>query len=302
MPWVSDVRADIGNQDATLSSPAPRFGILCLTFVAFIAAVVLLERAFGAGPHLAVAATVLGAAAAVLPFCAKSFRTRFDRPAGHVSVETHSMWGRRLQRYAFAEVDALAATESNVVELQLRDGTARRLSHAHETYPQLDKLIDALCTATGIAKGSPNAARAPSQDDTGVLSEPGMGLYIEGRFVILATASKSLSFRWIMEIVFNRERREMTIFKTTPLRRSREVIALRDIASVGLDGTQDPVSGAFSYGAIIRLESGRNIRLFGVARAYARYDRILSKVRELTGIPKQDNIYPFEDRWSRPGA
>jgi len=301
MAWVSSVRADIGEEGATLSSPAPRLGILCLTFVAFITAAVLLERALGSGPHVALAATVLGVLAAALPICVKSFRTHFDRAAGQVTLETLSMLGRTLQRYPFAEVDAIAATESNVVELQLRDGTTRRLSYAHETYPQLDKLINAVCAATGIAKGSPNLARAPSQDDAGVLSEPGMGLYVEGRFAILATASKSLSFRWVMEIVLNRERREMTIFKTTPLRRSKEVIPLREIASIGLDGTQDPVSGAFAYRAVIRLENGRKVHLYGETRAYPRYDRILAKVRELTGTPKRDNIHRFEDRWSRPG-
>lgn len=301
MAWVSDVRASIGDEGATLTSPAPRFGVLCLTFVASVAAVVLLERALGAGPHIAVAATVLGIAAAVVPVCVKSFRTRFDRATGDIAVETHSLWHHGLQHYAFAEVDALAATESNVVELHLRDGSRRRLSHAHETYPQLDKLIDALCTATGIAKGSPNAARAPSQDDTGVLSEPGMGLYIEGRFAILASASKSLSFRWAMEIVVNRERRELTIVRTTPLRRSKELIPLREVASIGLDGTQDPLSGAYAYRPAIRLDSGRTVHLYGETRVYARYDRILAKVRDLTGIPKQDNIHAFRDSWSRPG-
>jgi hypothetical protein len=301
MAWVSDVRADIGEEGATLSSPAPRLGILCLTFVAFLTAVILLERALGAGPHIALAAIALGALAAALPICVKSFRTRFDRVAGHVTVETHSMLGRTSQRYPFAEVDALAATESNVVELQLRDGTTRRLSHAHETYPQLDRLIGTVCAATGLARGSPNLARAPSQDDAGVLSEPGMGLYIEGRFAILATASKSLSFRWVMEVVFNRERREMTVVKTTPLRRHTEVVRLREVASLGLDGTQDPISGAYAYRAVIRLENGRSVQLYGATRLYPRYDRILSKVRDLTGIPKEDNLYPFRDSWSGPG-
>jgi len=301
MAWVSEVHASIGDEGATLTSPAPRFGILCLTFVACITGVVLLERALGGGPHIALATAVLGALAAGLPIGARSFRTRFDRAAGHVTVETRSMLGHTLRRYPFAEVDALAATDSNVVELQLLDGTTRRLSHAHETYPQLDKLVDALCAATGIAKGSPNAARAASQDDEGVLSEPGMGLYIEGRFAILASAAKSLSFRWVMEIVFNRERREITIIRTTPLRRSREALPMQAVASIGLDGTQDPISGAYAYRAVLRLKNGRSVRLFGETRVYRRYDRILARVRELTGAPKQDNITPFEDRWSRPG-
>ena len=301
MPWVSDVRADIGDRDATLWSPAPRLGILCLALVASIAAVVVLERAFGAGPHLAVLATVLGVLAAALSICVKSFRTRFDRTAGHIIVETRSACGRTLQRYPFAEVDALAATDSNVVELQLRDGTTRRLSHAHETYSQLDKLIGRVCAATGLAKGSPNLARAPSQDDAGVLSEPGMGLYIEGRFAILATASKSLSFRWVMEVVFNRERREITVVKTTPLRRSRDTFPMQAVTSIGLDGTQDPISGTYAYRAVVRLDNGRSVQLYGETRFYPRYDRILSKVRDLTGIPKQDKLYPFTDSWSRPG-
>lgn len=299
MAWVSEVRASIGEDGATLTSPAPRFGLLCLAFVAFVAALVLLERALGAGPQMAAAAALLGALAVALPVSARSFRTRFDRAAGEVTVETHSLLGRALQCYRFAEVDALAASERNVVELQLTDGTTRRLSHAHETYRQLDRLVDLLCAATGIAKGSPSLARAPSQDEAGVLSEPGMGLYIEGRFAILVTATRSLSFRWVMEIVFNRERRELTIVRTTPLRRSEETIPLREVASLGLDGTQDPLTGAYAYRSVIRLETGRDITLYGETRTHARYDRILAKVRDLTGIPKEDKLYPFEDSWSR---
>lgn len=103
-----------------------------------------------------------------------------------------------------------------------------------------------------------------------------------------------------MEIVFNRERREMTVIRTTPLRRSREVIPMQAVASIGLDGTQDPESRAYSYRAVIRLDNGRNIHLFGWTPIYSRYDRILAKVREFTGITKQDNLYRFEDSWSRP--
>jgi hypothetical protein len=301
MAWVSDVRAGIGEDGATVTSPAPRFGILCLTFVAFVAAVVLLERMLGGGPHMATVATVLGALAIALPISAKSFRTRFDRVAGEVTVETYSMLGRTRQYYPFAAVDALAATVGNVVELQLADGTTRRLSHAHETHRELDRLVDLVCAATGIAKGSPNLARAPSQDEAGVLSEPGMGLYIEGRFAILATATKSLSFRWVMEIAFNRERRELTIVRTTPFRRSKATISLREVAAIGLDGTQDPLSGSYAYRPVIRLNSGRDLPLYGETRTHARYDRILAKVRDLTGLPKEDRIIPFQDSWSQPG-
>jgi hypothetical protein len=301
MAWVSDVRASIGEDGAMLTSPAPRFGILCLAFVAFVAAFVLLERTLGSGGHMAVVATVLGALAVALPISVKSFRTQFDRAAGEVTVETHSMLGRTRQSYPFAAVDALAATEGNVVELQLTDGTTRRLSHAHETHRQLDRLVDLVCAATGIAKGSPNLARAPSQDTAGVLSEPGMGLYVEERFAILATATKSLSFRWVMEVVFNRERRELTIVRNTPFRRSKATIPLREVASIGLDGIQDPLSGAYVFHPVLRLHGGRNLPLYGVARTHAGYDRILAKVRDLTGLPKEDRITPFEDTWSRPG-
>lgn len=301
MAWVSDVRVSIGDEGATLSSPAPRFGIFCLAFVAFVAAVVLLERAVGAGSPMAAVGILLGALAAALPASAKSFSTRFDRVAGEITVETYSLLGRTRQSYPFSAVDALAASERNVVELHLADGTTLRLSHAHEIPRQLDRLVDLLCAATGIAKGSPSLARAPSQDEAGVLSEPGMGLYIEGRFAILATATKSLSFRWVMEIVFNRERRELTIVKTTPLRRSKETIPLREVASIGLDGTQDPLTGAYAYRSVIRLETGRSISLYGETLHLARYDRILAKVRDLTGVPKEDKLYPFEDSWSRPG-
>jgi hypothetical protein len=299
MAWVSNVRASIGEDGATLTSPAPRLGLLCLAFVAFVASVVLLERALGAGPPMMAAAALLAALAAALPVSARSFRTRFDRVAGEIAVETHSPLGRTLRCYRFAEVDALAASARGVVELHLADGTTRRLSHAHETPRQLDRLVDLLCAATGIAKGSPNLARAPSQDEAGVLSEPGMGLYIEGRFAILATATKSLSFRWVMEIVFNRERRELTIVRTTPLRRSKETIPLREVASIGLDATQDPLTGAYAYRSVIRLQTGRSIPLYGETRHVARYDRILAKVRDLTGIHKEDKITPFEDSWSR---
>jgi hypothetical protein len=297
MVWVSDVRASIGEDGATLTSPAPRVGILCLAFVAFVAAFVLLERALGGGAPMAAAAILLAALAAALPISATSFRTRFDRVAGEVTVETHSLLGGSRQCYPFAAVDALAASDRNVVELHLVDGTTRRLSHAHETPRQLHRLVDLVCAATGIAKGSPNPARAPSQDEAGVLSEPGMGLYIEGRFAILATASKSLSFRWAMELVFNRERRELTIVRTTPFRRSRATIPLREVAALGLDGTQDPLSGDYAYRAVLRLHSGRNLPLYGETRHQARFDRILAKVRDLTGLPKEDRITPFEDTW-----
>src|SRR5262245_43746208 len=299
MAWVSEVRASIGEDGATLTSPAPRLGLLCLAFVAFVASVVLLERALGAGPPMTAAAALLAALTAALPVSVKSFRTRFDRLAGDITVETHSLLGRTHQCFRFAEVDALAVSARNVVELHLADGSTRRLSHAHETRHQLDRLVDLLCAATGIAKGSPNLARAPSQDDAGVLSEPGMGLYIEDRFAILATAKKSLSFRWVLEIVFNRERRELPIVRTTPLRRSKETSPLGEGASIGLDGTQDPLTGAYAYRSVIRLETGRSIPLYGETRHLARYDRILAKVRDLTGIAKEDRITPFEDSWSR---
>jgi len=300
MPWVSDVRANIEDGSVTLYSPAPRLGVLCLVLVPAASAVVLLVRTFGTGPHVAVAALALGALALALAVCIKSFRTRFDQAAGDVTVETRSIFAHSVEHYAFAEIDALAAGETNVVELQLRDGTVKRLSYAHETYPQLDKMIGAVCAATGIAKGSPNVARAAFQDDEGVLSAPGMGLYVEGRFAILATSSKFLSFRRLMEIVFNRERREMTVIRTTPLHRSRTVIPLHAVTSIGLDGRQDRESGAYSYRAVIRLDNGRSIRLFGVTRVYPRYDRILAKLREFTGIAKEDNLKRASDaRMSR---
>jgi hypothetical protein len=298
MPWVSDVRAVVADGSATLDSPAPRLGQICAIVVATMVVFVVLVRAFDFGPYVAGAFLMLGAMVAALSICSKSFRTRFDRAAGSVTVEMRSPCGHSRQEYPFAEIDALAVTEGCVVELQLRDGTTRRLTYAHETYPQLDKMISSVCSATGIAKGSPSAARAPFQDNEGVLSEPGMGLYVEGRFAILATSSKMLSFRWVMEIVFNRGRREMTVIRTTPLGKSRELIPLQVVSSIGLDGMRDAETGEYSYRPVIRLDKGRNIRMFGETRSYPRYDRILGKVRDLTGIAKQDNVHsPHDDYW-----
>jgi hypothetical protein len=297
MPWVSDVRASIDTGSITLYSPAPRLGQACAAVVATVIVVVVLVRASGSGPDVAGAVLVLGALAAALSICSKSFRTRFDRAAGRVTVETRSICRHSLQEYRFAEIDALAVTQGCVVELQLRDGTTRRLTYAHETYPQLDRLISSVCSATGIAKGSPNVARAPFHDSEGVLSEPGMGLYVEGRFAILATSSRMLSFRWVMEVVFNRGRREVTVIRTTPLRKSRELIPLQRIASIGLDGTRDAETGIYTYRPVMRLDTGRSIRMLGETRSYQRYDRILAKVRNLTGIAKQDNIQRSEDQW-----
>jgi hypothetical protein len=295
MPWVSDVRASIDAGSATLYSPAPRLGQMCAVAVATILVIVVLVRTFGSGPDVAGGFLVLGAMVAALSICSKSFRTRFDRGAGRVTVEMRSICGHSMQEFAFADVDALAVTEGCVVELQLRDGTTRRLTYAHETYPQLDKLISSVCSATGIAKGSPNAARAASQDDQGSLSEPGMGLYVEGRFAVLATSSKMLSFRWVMEVVFNRGRREVTVIRTTPLRKNREVLPMQAVSSIGLDGTRDPETGGYRYRPVIRLDNGRSIRMFGETRSYPRYDRILAKVRDLTGIAKRDNIHSAHD-------
>lgn len=290
MPWVSDVHADIGDDSATLYSPAPRFGQFCAALVATVVVVVALAQTFGSGPYIAIVVVVLGAITAALSAYSKSFQTKFDRTAGDVTVETRSVCRHSVQKYRFAEIDALAVTENCVVELQLRNGTTRRLTYAHETFPQLDKMIGSLCLATGIPKGSPNVVRAPFQDDRGVLSEQGMGLYVESRFAILASSDKFLSFRWLVEIVFNRERREMTVIWTTPLRKRRVLIPMQEVSSIGLEGKQDPEDGTLSYRAVIRLNNGRSIRLFGKSPRYERYEQILAKVRDLTGIAKRDYL------------
>ena len=76
---------------------------------------------------------------------------------------------------------------------------------------------------------------------------------------------------------------------------------MQGVAAIGLDGTQDREGRAYSYRAVIRLDNGRNIRLFGETPIYPRYDRILAKVREFTGTAKRDDLHRFEDSWSRPG-
>jgi hypothetical protein len=126
-----------------------------------------------------------------------------------------------------------------------------------------------------------------------------MGLYVEDRFAILSTSAQLFSFRWLMEIVFNRERREMTVIRTTPFRRTRKVVSLRSVASIGLDGAPDRETGAYSYTGVIRLRDGRRIQFYGYTPVYARYDRILSKVRDLTGLAKEDHILRPEDHRSQ---
>ncbi len=295
MPWVSDVRADIGPHCATLLSPAPRLDLSCVALLVTVIVGVIAARILGPGPYLVAGGLLAAGVAAGLIGCARSFRTTFDGDVGRATVEKLCLCGRSVHSYPFGVIDALAVTEGCVVELQLRDGTSERLSYAHETFPQLDRLITAVCAATGIAKGSPNAARAPFEDGKGMLSERGMGLYVEGRFAILATSTKLISFRWLMEAVFNLGRREMTVIRNTPLRRTLEVIPLHEIDSIGLDGVLDRETRAFSYRGVIRLKKGRNIKLYGETPVYARYDRILAKVRELTGIGKEDNIQRVED-------
>ena len=258
MPWVSDVRTDIDLHSATLMSPAPRLGLFCLALLPALVVSVVAARTIGAGPYLLAGGLLAACLAAALGACARSFHTRFDRDAARATVERRCICGHSVHHYPFAEIDALAVTEGCVVELQLRDGRAERLSYAHETFSQLDKMITAVCAATGIAKGSPNTARAAFEDREGVLSERGMGLYIEGRFAILATSSKLLSFRWLMEVVFNRERREMVLMRTTPLRRTRRLIAFHEVAAIGLDGAPDRETNAYAYRAVIRLRDGRS--------------------------------------------
>jgi hypothetical protein len=295
MPWVSDVRAEIGLHSATLMSPAPRLGFACIALLLTLVLGAVVAGFLGPGPYLLVGGLLAAGVATALVGCAKSFRTTFDGDAGQATVERRGICGHSVHRYPFGAIDALAVTEGCVVELQLRDGTNERLSYAHETFPQLDRMITAVCAATGIAKGSPNLARAPFQDREGLMSEPGMGLYVEGRFAILATSAKMLSFRWLLEVVFNRERREMTVVRTTPLRRTKEVVALHKVESIGLDGAPDRETGVYSYRGVIRLPKGRNIELYGQTPVYTRYDRILAKVRDLTGLSKEDHIQRRDD-------
>jgi hypothetical protein len=290
MPWVSDVEAEIGPHSATLLSPAPRLGLSCIAVALTLVLGAAAAGTMGPGPYLAVGAMLAAAIAAALIAGARSFRTTFDAGIGQATVETHSVFGHSVHRYPFVAIDALNVTEGCVVQLQLRDGTSEQLSYAHETFTQLDKLVSAVCAATGIAKGSPSLARAPLQDGEGLLSEPGMGLYVEGRFAILTTSFRTLSFRWMSETVFNLGRREMTLVRTTPLRRTRESVPFHLVESIGLEGAPDRETGIYSYRAVIRLAKGRNIGLYGETEDYARYDRILAKLRELTGIGKEDNI------------
>jgi hypothetical protein len=298
MPWVSDVRADIGPHSATLLSPAPRVDLLCIAFLVTVVLGVLAARTLGTGPYLIVGGLLAAGAAATLVARTRSFRTTFDGDAATATIERQGIFSRSVHSYPFGAIDALAVTQDCVVELQLRDGTAERLSYAYETFPYLDKLITSVCAATGLAKGSPNVARAPFEDGEGMLSERGMGLYVEGRFAILATSAKVLSFRWLMEVVFNLGRREMTVIRTTPLRRALEVIPLHKVESIGIDGIVDRETKAYSYRGVIRLEKGREIKLFGESPVYTRYDRILAKVRDLTGISKEDHIQQRDDRRS----
>jgi hypothetical protein len=295
MPWVSDVKADIGPHSATLLSPAPRLGLSCIALLVTVVVGVIAAGILGPGPYLIVGALLAAGAAAALIASARSFRTTFDGDTGQATVETRGICGRSVHSYPFGAIDALAVTEGCVVELHLRDGTAERLSYAHETFSQLDKLITGVCAATGIAKGSPNVVRAPFEDGEGMLSERGMGLYVEGRFAILATSTKLLSFRWLTEVVFNLGRREMTVIRTTPLRRTLKVVPFHEVDSIGLDGVVDRETRAYSYRGVIRLKNGRGIRLFGETPAYSRYNRILAKVRDLTGISKQDHIQRRDD-------
>lgn len=296
MPWVSDVRAEIDRHSATLSSPAPRLALFLVAALPMLVLGVIATRMLGPETYLVAALLLAACAIAALVARASSFRTRFDGDTRLATVERSSWYGHSARRYAFAEIDALAVTEGRLVVLQLRNGAVERLSYAHETFSQLDKMISAVCAATGIAKGSPGIARAAYEDSEGVLSERAMGLYIEGRFAILATSAQLLSFRWLMELVFNRERREMTVIRTTPLRRTRKLIPLQQVASIGLDGTPDRETGVYTYRGVIRLENGRTIQFYGYTPVYARYDRILAKVREFTGLAKVDHIQRVEDR------
>jgi hypothetical protein len=299
MPWVSDVKAEIGLHSATLLSPAPRLGLSCIALALTLVLGAVAAGTLGPGPYLAVGGALAAVAAAALIARTRSFRTTFDGDMGQATVETHSVFGHSVHRYPFVAIDALNVTEGCVVELQLRDGTSERLSYAHETFTQLDRMVSAVCAATGLAKGSPNLTRAPFQDGEGLLSEPGMGLYVEGRFAILATSFRTLSFRWRTEAVFNLDRREMTLVRTTPLRRTGEVVPFHLVESIGLDGAPDRETGIYSYRAVIRLAKGRTVGLYGETTAYARYDRILGKLRELTGIGKEDSIQRPADRGAR---
>jgi hypothetical protein len=299
MPWVSDVQISVDRNSATLLSPAPRLGLFCVSLLPVLLLGVLAIEALGRSPILVVATCLAVMVGTVMVACARSFRTRFDGDAQQAVIEKQCLCGNTVRLYPFAAIDSLAVTDDCVVELHLRDGQTERLSYAHETFRQLDKMISAVCTATGIAKGSPGIARAPFEDRNGVLSERAMGLYVEGRFAILATSAQLLSFRWLMEIVFNRERREMTVIRTTPFRQTRQLMPLQAVNSIGLDGAPDRETGAYTYRGVIRLQNGRSIRFYGYTTVYARYDRILTKVRDLTGLAKEDHIVRPEDFRSR---
>src|SRR5262245_58393948 len=149
MPWVSEVTADIGPHSATLLSPAPRLDLSCVAMLATIVIGLLIARILGPGPYLIVGAALAAGVSATLIACARSFRTTFDGDTAEATVEQQWLWGYSVHSYPFGAIDALAVTEGCVVELQLRDGTSERLSYAHETFPQLDKMITAVCAATG---------------------------------------------------------------------------------------------------------------------------------------------------------
>jgi hypothetical protein len=290
MPWVSDVRAEIGPHSATLLSPAPRVGLACIALFSALIAAAAMAAVLGPGPYAAMGGVLAAGVATALIARARSFRTTFDGDIGQATVETHSYFGHTAHRYPFTAIDSLNVTEGCVVELLLRDGTCERLSHAHETFTQLDKMVAAVCEATGLAKGSPGLARAPVQDGEGLLSEPGIGLYVEGRFAILSTSYRTLSFRWRSESVFDLDRREMTLVRTTPLRRTREVVPFHLVEAIGIDGAPDRETGIYSYRPVLRLAKGRTIELYGETASYPRADRILARLRELTGIGKEDSI------------
>jgi hypothetical protein len=91
----------------------------------------------------------------------------------------------------------------------------------------------------------------------------------------------------------------MTLVRSTPLRRTRESVPFHLVESIGLERAPDRETGIYSYRAVIRLAKGRRIRLYGETTDYARFDRILARLRELTGIGKEDSIQRPADQGAR---
>ena len=123
MPWVSDVRAEIGPHWAALHSPAPRLDLGCFALLATLVLGAVAAGTLGPGPYLAVGGMLAAGVAVALIAGARSFRTTFDGDIGQATVETHSVFGHSVHRYPFVAIDALNVTEG------LRGGVAAARRH-----------------------------------------------------------------------------------------------------------------------------------------------------------------------------